>query len=90
MLSATIPLQYGKSVSALSVNVMVNSMYGFTIEELLVGKYYRTSNARYLDGIIVEANKREVSNADNAYSIRVRQQQSPWSEFWATVCIDEV
>lgn len=65
-------------------------MYGYTIEELLVGKYYRTTNARYLDGIIVEANKREVSNADNAYSIRVRQQQSPWSEFWATVCIDEV
>ena len=58
-------------------------MYGFTIGELLVGKYYRTSRTRDLDGIIVEAVKRE----DTVYAVRVREQQSPWSEFWATVWI---
>ena len=65
-------------------------MYGFTIEELLQGKYYRTSRKRDRDGIIVEAVKREdVFFADNAYAIRVREQQSPWGEFWATVFIAE-
>jgi hypothetical protein len=61
--------------------------YSYTIEDLLVGKYYRSGN-RHLDGIIHSAEKREDMFANNAYLIQVREQQMPWGEFYATVFVE--
>lgn len=65
-------------------------MRGYYISELLVGKYYRSNSRPWLQGIIHSAEKREdVYSADNAYHIVVREQQSPYTEFHATVFIAE-
>lgn len=64
-------------------------MRGYSIEEILIGTYYR-SNKRNLEGRIIRADKRDnVQQADNAYSVLVQSDSFPHTEFWATIFIDE-
>lgn len=51
-------------------------MYSLAIEDLLVGKTYRSSS-RYFEGEIITAEKREDTMSDNAYLIYVRESDYP-------------
>lgn len=70
------------------------SALNYSVEDLLVGKYYR-SGSRNLDGIIQEAEKRSdvwYENAE-AYRVRVRPTYEMGKifkeDFWATVCVSQ-
>lgn len=59
-----------------------------SIEEALVGKYYRSiKRGRFNDGIIQEAVKRDeiYINNGNAYAVRVRPDRG--KDFWATLAV---
>jgi hypothetical protein len=67
---------------------MNTNIQAFTIEDVLVGKYYRsTKRGRFNDGIIQEAVLRDdvYLNNYNAYAVRVRPDRG--SDFWATLAI---
>ncbi len=60
----------------------------YTIESLLVGKYYR-SHSRYDEGVILHAEKRDsVWYGENfeAYAIQVSPTRGI-KDFWATVAV---
>ena len=67
---------------------MNTNIQAFTIEDALVGKYYRsTKRGRFNDGIIQEAVLRDDVYLDNsnAYAVRVRPDRG--NDFWATLAI---
>lgn len=71
---------------------MATKIQGYSIEEILVGTYYRSTQRYGLDGLIVQADKRDdvwVSGG-NAYAVRVRPEYSGgiFNEFWATIAVD--
>lgn len=57
----------------------------YSIEEALVGTYYRSSVRKGKDGVIVHAEKKEYS--DGEFIVRVRPEYAGGilSEFWATI-----
>lgn len=72
----------------------MSKIQGYSVEEILVDTYYRSSVRRGNEGIIVEAVKRDdiyLSNGD-AYAVRVRPQyfagRPLFSDFWATIGVN--
>jgi len=66
----------------------------YSIESLLEGKYYRSTNRRGLDGIIQYADKRSeiwYGEGYEAYSVKVRPTYDGngifRNDFWATVAV---
>jgi len=66
----------------------------YSIENLLEGKYYRSTNRKGLDGIIQHAEKRsEIWYGENyeAYSVKVRPTYDGKgifrNDFWATIAV---
>ena len=63
-------------------------MRGYSLSDLLIGKYYASSTDRTRVGIIKEAVRREdCLDADYVYSVRVRRENILDGDFWATVII---
>ena len=69
-------------------------MFNYSIEDLLVGHYYR-SHKRGLEGIIKFAEKRDnvyVGSGREAYLVTVRPEyisgQPLQNDFYATVCVE--
>ena len=62
-------------------------MRGYSLSDLLVGKFYQSSSDRFRNGIIKEAVRREdCLDADYVFAVRVRNQDT-LDEFWATVWV---
>lgn len=63
-------------------------MRGYSLSELLVGKFYKSPTKSWKNGIIVEAVRRdEFMSADNCFSVRVRPESGRDEDFWATVWV---
>lgn len=72
----------------------MSKIQGYSVEEILIGTYYRSSvRPRFNDGLIVEAVKRDdvyLSGAE-AYAVRVRPTyngQMLFEDFWATIAVN--
>jgi hypothetical protein len=64
-------------------------MIGYSLDDLLVGKFYRSATKSWKSGIIVEAVRRPYAvAADNCFSVRVRPESGRHDEFWATVFVE--
>jgi hypothetical protein len=62
-------------------------MIGYSLSDLLVGRAYISRSDRSRSGIIKEAIRRDdILDADYAYSVRVRKQDT-LEDFWATVWV---
>jgi hypothetical protein len=73
---------------------MRSNIQGYSVEEILIDTYYRSSIRRGNEGVIVEAVKRDdvyVSRGD-VYAVRVRPQyfagRAMFSDFWATIAVN--
>lgn len=70
-------------------------MIGYSVENLLVGKFYASARDITRKGIIKEAVRREnCLEADKVYSVRVTPSDellavNGFQDFWATVWIAE-
>jgi hypothetical protein len=71
----------------------MSKIQGYSVEEILIGTYYRSSVRPLNDGLIVEAVKRDDVwlNGAEAYAVRVRPTYNGrmlFNDFWATIGVN--